>query len=229
MVNKCKFQPSDSISYEFSVDTIHSSGIDYLNREIFITGEPYLNQDLRGEEEPGIDFSMAATVIKNVRILSNQSDLPILIHMKTCGGDVVEGLAIYDAIKLSPCPTTILNYTHARSMSSVIFQAADHRVMMPNSYFMIHEGTFGIEHTYKGVKSAIEFSKRWHDKNFFQIYIDRMKEAGKFEGKSEATIKRWIDSRMDKYQEVYLTPEETIELGLADEVFDGNWESLTDF
>ena len=111
---------------------LHEFGLDRRNREIHLSGEQSLG-DSGSLLEPGVEYLMAARFIKNLRTLSLDNDKPILIHMKTCGGWVTEGMAIFDSIKLCRRRTTILCHTHASSMSSYILQAANRRVMMPNS------------------------------------------------------------------------------------------------
>ena len=137
-------------------------------------------------------------------------------------------MAIYDAIKSCPFPVTILNYTHARSMSSLIFHAANKRVMMPNSYFMFHEGTLGYEGTYKTVMSSVEMDKKGREV-MVDIYESVLKRDGKFKTRSKKWIRNWINNQMDKKEDVFLTAKESVELGFADSVFDYNWKSLTQY
>ena len=153
---------------------------------------------------------------------------PIVIHMKTCGGLWEEGMAIYDAIKSCPSKVTILNYTHARSMSSIIFQAADKRVMMPNSHFMFHDGTYSIDGTVKQVRSSVEFDKL-NTMTMLNIYAQKMNEKGEFAGKGVVKIKKWLRDQMDKKEDVFLNAEQTVDLGFADEVFNYDWTSLTKY
>jgi ATP-dependent protease ClpP protease subunit len=148
----------------------------------------------------------------------------VVVH--NCGGFWEEGMAIYDTIRSCPWPVTILNYTHARSMSSIIFQAANKRIMMPNSSFMFHDGTFGIEGTVKQVKSAVRFGDV-ADKTMLEIYAKMMNEQGEFKGKGTDKIKIWLRKEMDKKEDVYLIAEDAVKYGLADEVFDYNWSNLT--
>ncbi len=155
-------------------------------------------------------------------------EIPLVIHMKTSGGDWTEGMAIYDAISTFPWPVTILNYSHARSMSSIILQAANKRVMMPNSYFMFHDGTYGIDGTVKQVKSAMRFNAN-SDKTMLNIYSKNMKMQGSLSNKTLSYIKRWLRTKMDKHEDVYLTPKQAVDYGLADEIFDANWENLTKY
>ena len=140
-------------------------------------------------------------------------DKPILIHMKTCGGDWDEGMAIYDSIKACPIPVTILSYTHARSMSSLIFLAANKRVMMPNSTFMFHDGSEGISGTVKQVKSYVKFGD-YTSKIMLDIYVEALKEQGKFKNWSRKRIREMLRHEMDEKEDVYLLSKEALEWGL---------------
>lgn len=150
--------------------------------------------------------------------------------MKTCGGDWKEGMAIYDAIKSCPNQVIILNYTHARSMSSLIFQAADKRVMMPHSTFMFHDGTMAINGTVKQFYTEYEQTKIQEDQ-MLNIYIDSMKKKGKMKNDKPEKIRKWLRDQMDKKEDVYLSAEQAVEYGFADEIFGANgiydWNALT--
>ena len=182
-----------------------------------------------GIDEPGIEYVISKRFIKNINLcMRTNPGKPILIHMKTCGGLWEEGMAIYDAIKACPSPITILNYTHARSMSSIIFQAADKRVMMPHSHFMFHDGTYSIEGTIKQVRSSIDFDKK-NEEVMLDIYAEKMNEKGEMSGKGIMKIKKWLREQMDKKEDVFILADKTVDMGLADEVFDYDWSSLTKY
>lgn len=211
------------------VRNMHDYNIDMMACQLYLIGEEMYGAQFESAE-PGVEYAMANTFIRNMNLLMRvRDDEPILIHMKTCGGDWQEGIAIFDLIKACPNPVTILNYTHARSMSSIIFQAANKRVMMPHSYFMLHDGTNGFEGTVKSFNSYANFCKQT-DEQMMKIYIDRMKRDGKFKRKSRNWINDMLRSEMDRKEEVYLDAKTTVEWGLADEVFgsDGsyNWEGI---
>ena len=212
-----------------AVDYAHEYDIDIEKRDIFLFGrEDYAHweSDLG---EPGVEWTMANRFIKNIRILQSISSDPILIHMKTCGGDWIEGMAIYQAIKSCPTHVTILNYTHARSMSSLILQAADWRAMLPYSEFMYHDGTMSTDGTVKQYFTEAEQLKISHEQ-MMDIYLDSAEDAPEFEGKSRTQIKKFLRHQMDKKEEVYLNAKQTVNHGFADTVFGGdgnyNWESL---
>ncbi len=210
----------DGIAY------VHDFNIDLSENQIFLMGEENIEFDDNHLGEPGVEYQMANRLIRNLMLaMKVNSEKPLLIHMKTAGGSWHEGMAIYDAIKSYPFPITILSYTHARSMSSIILQAADKRVLMPNSYFMIHDGTDGFEGTQKSVRSYVEFGKRATD-TMLGIYVDSMFEKGLMKGVAPTKIRAWLRHQMDKKEEVYFTAKQAIDYGFADEIFDGDWKKL---
>ena len=212
----------------YDIEAIHSYNIDIPQRELYLCGEP---ESCAGEEgdEPGVEFIMANRLVANIRYLANQdAEKPILIHMKTGGGYWTEGMAIYDAIVACPCPVHILNYSHARSMSSIIFQAADWRAMMPSSYFMFHFGEIGVGGELRAVASDLDFTRRVDTPLMLGIYARAIQasKTAKFAKWSVARITGYLERQMEKKSNVYLTAPEAVEWGFADAVFDGDWNGL---
>lgn len=204
--------------------------LDIRQFHIYLTGEDvnYQSGD-NDREEPGVEYKMSARFIKNLHILSQiDPRRPILIHMKTTGGDWIEGIAIYDTIKLCTNPITILSYTHARSMSSIILQAADRRLLMPHSYFLFHEGSDGFSGTNKAFRSYAKWGEKTEN-IMLDIYTERLKQKGKYSRRAPDRIREILKQEMDTKEDVYLTAREAVEWGFADEVFWGNWASLTKF
>lgn len=223
-------------SYQHSDDPVfymHNYGLDLQKNEIYLFGrEEYAFGYGEMSPEPGVEYTMANQFIKNIRILQMHSNHPILIHMKTCGGMWEEGMAIYDAIASCPNEVTVLNYTHARSMSSLIPLAASRLVMMPHSTYMIHEGTFGFEGTQKQLRTEyIETMKSMEE--MLNIYVKRLKSQGKYKSKPAKWIREMLAGMMNDREEVYLDAKEAVEYGFADSVFgeDGtyDWKALREF
>ena len=221
MVNKKKHQLSKLKSTSFDtlyyIDAIHDKWIDIAGREIFMHG---IETDAQYDEgaEPGIEYQMATRVIKNLHILKDiDRNAPVTINMHTCGGYIEEGMAIYDTIKLMPYKVKIIVYTHARSMSSYVLQAADERIMLPNASFMFHRGSMYVGGTTQEVYSNVDWARR-EDSRLIDIYVDRMREKGKFKNRSASEIRKVIEDQMDKKTDVFLTASEAIEWGLADKI-----------
>ena len=194
------------------VSNIHEHGINIATRELYLHG--HMGES---EEEPGVDYRMAVRLEKNLRLLGKSSD-PILIHMHTIGGEWHDGMGLYDAIQSSPSVVTILAYGSISSMSSVIIQAADFRVLMPHAEFMTHYGSISVECNSVSAKSAIDWNERCN-KIMLEIYAEKCVEADKFEGYTLHRIKKFIDTKMRQKQEWYLNSREAVEHGFADAVF----------
>jgi len=91
-----------------------------------------------------IDKDLAKTVIERLRELANASRKPITLYINSAGGNVTDGLAIHDAVRLlvqQGVEVSIVVQGMAYSMGSVVMQAASpgRRLSFPHSWIMIHE------------------------------------------------------------------------------------------
>lgn len=214
---------------EDPIAQIHDYDVDLQSNHIYLMGVDNYSFGSDNTNEPGVEHIMASRFIRNMNLCTRVNpDTPIVIHLKSSGGSWEEGMAIYDTIKSCPHPVTILSYTHARSMSSIILQAANKRVLMPSSYFMFHDGTIEIAGTVKQVESSIEFGKG-ATTQMMKIYSTSMKEQGKLSNRSQDNIEKWLRRQMNAKEDVFLTSKDAVEYGLADEVFNYDWPSLTKY
>lgn len=202
----------------------HDYGIMLDSREIF------LNSRTEVQEENGsmIDHWAATNFVRNLRILLSISTEPILVHMITCGGYWQYGMAIYDAIKASPAHITVVAYAHSRSMSSVIPQAADTRIIMPNAEFLIHYGTFYFSgNTTSAISEGEQLIKE--SNSMVDIYMERCTIGSYWKKKkmSKLSIRKHIADNMNLKQEYYMTPRESVEKGFMDAVLgDEGFETI---
>ena len=91
-----------------------------------------------------IDKDSAKAAIERLRELANDSRRPITMYINSAGGNVTDGLALHDAIRLlvrSGVEVTIIVQGMAYSMGAVVLQAASpgRRLAFPHSWIMIHE------------------------------------------------------------------------------------------
>jgi ATP-dependent Clp protease, protease subunit len=197
------------------IESIHNQNIDLKQREIYLHGHhgPF-------EDDPGVEYRMATTFIKNLRHLDYLKNEPILIHMHSLGGNWGDGMAIYDAIKLSRSYVTILAYGQAESMSSIVLQAADKRIMMPNAYFMCHYGSSGNAGSYLDTQNWAKFEEKILE-TMLDIYTARSQKGKYFKEKFKSVtpekIKRFLKRKL-KDGDWYLTAHEAVYYGLADNV-----------
>jgi len=197
------------------IGEVHAYGVDVKKREIYIHG--YHGSF---EEDPGVDYRMASYAIKNLRFLDSINNTPILVHMHSVGGNWNDGMAIYDAIKLSKSWVSVLVYGQAESMSSIVLQAADSRVMMPHAHFMSHYGSSGWSQDYLSAQNAAKYEQTIAD-IMFDIYAEKCM-GGKFfkEHYKSATIEKvkGFLKRKLKSGDWYLGAHEAVYYGFADSV-----------
>jgi ATP-dependent protease ClpP protease subunit len=92
---------------------------------------------------PGIAPNISASDV-NAFLQANLEAEAVTINITSDGGDVAEGLAIYDAICAFPGKvTTITN--RANSIASVIFLAGSERLVTDPAQFVVHNAWFSPE------------------------------------------------------------------------------------
>jgi ATP-dependent Clp protease protease subunit len=199
----------------YTLDYLHDYGIHPDTREIYLY--PYYDPD--GEDEPCMDWRMSATFIRNLHYLERQDTKKnILIHLNTDGGEWQDGMAIHNVIAASSCPITILAHRAARSMGSILFQAADKRVLMPDANMMLHFGHSQFQGTEIELKSFSRLSEKLN-RRMFEIYIDRMIKSRKHKDKNRKQIADYIKRQFQANSDWWITSPEAVKEGLADGVF----------
>jgi len=111
----------------------------------------------------------AADVLKQIQAEKGDT---IEVTIMSCGGSVVEGLAIYDALRASGKKIKTSALGMAASIASIIFMAGDEREVSDNAEIMVHNAsvvTGGNKHT---LKDAIE-TLDGMDNKLIEIYASR--------------------------------------------------------
>lgn len=198
------------------ISDIHSSNIDVVNRVI------YLQEKEDTSDAPGVDFRMVQNFVKNMNILQSQSSDPITVYIQTIGGCWFAGMGIYDAVALSKCYVTIVAYSQLCSMGTVIMQAADRRVIMPNCVFMCHYGSSDNSGDYLSSQNLARLEKDITNQ-MVDIYAERCHRSSPFfkeRGDSLGKVKAYIKRKM-KDGDWYLNAEQCLELGFIDTIYSG--------
>lgn len=208
------------------ISEYHTYGILPESREIFLGSDSNTIGDI---EESCIDFKMSNKFIKNVHILNRQSDENILVHFNSiAGGDWYYGLSIYDSIVTNGGYINCLGYGHMASMSSVIFQAFDNRVLMPNCSMMIHWGANSYNPHPRANIAQAEWNELLREK-MIDIYVRRCKNGLAFKRKSVQFTRKKFVEMIDKDEDLYLDVDECIYYGLADGFLgDNNYPTIDD-
>jgi len=204
-----------------TIGDIHSYNINIKSREI------YLHSHVGNEEEdPGIEYKMASKFIKNIRTLDSINSKPILIHMFSVGGEWESGMAMYDAIMMCKSFVSTVVYGQAESMSSIILQASDNRVMTSHSYFMSHYGNGGYEGNYLDVQAANKYDKYCCDimlDIYSNVFIKSKVFKENYKGGTIEKARNYIMRKM-KNGDWYLSARGAVDHGFADSTLDNKYD-----
>lgn len=155
--------------------------------------------------EPTEDaYIVASELLADLDTLKTKDN--ITLHINSVGGDLYAGLAIYNRLKSLPANITTINDGLAASAASLIFQAGDTRKVNAGSNLMVHQA-MGFLFGYYQLNDLNQVSKQLRAAN--KTAVNVYAEAS---GRDADEIKRMVDA------ETWLTGQEAVEAGLADEV-----------
>ena len=141
----------------------------------------------------------ANSLSKQLETLGDVSEISVYIN--SYGGEVAEGLAIYNALKRHKAKIKTYCDGFACSIASVIFMAGDERIMNESSLLMIHNAWNLAQ------GNAEQLRKQADD-------LDKINQGAINAYKSNSTLsEEEIKSLMDA--ESWILPEEAIEYGFA--------------
>lgn len=148
------------------------------------------------------EFGEFSAVILSRQLAELGDDISkINVYINSYGGEVAEGLAIYNALKRHKAKVVTYCDGFAASIASVIFMAGDERIMNDSSLLMIHNAW-----SY-GIGNAEELRKQADD-------LDKITQASVIAYAAHSTLsEKEIKKLMDK--ETWILPEEALEYGFA--------------
>lgn len=218
-------QPSYAMECE-TARLLHSFGVNLQTREIFLSS----HETNESDEEPGVDWRMAARLNKNLRLLctGDRSGDPVLIHMHTIGGSWEDGMAIYDSIKsCADTHITIIAHAHARSMSSLILQAGDTRILMPNAVWLMHMGSMAFDGDAQSFEAEAKETMKDNER-MIDIYTNSAVGSKEYKGKNKKQVRKAISEGLRMKQEWYMSPRQAVNCGYADAVLgDKGYEKIS--
>ncbi len=190
-----------------------------IHRDCLCTAsrELWLHSTHAGDEEPGVEYRMASMFLKNLNILEKDSAAPILIHMHAIGGEWNDGMAIFDAIRLSPCDTVMIAYAQASSMTGILLQAPKVRLMMPSCEFMAHTGTLDVKNESRTAMTMAQRNMACHER-MLDIFAERCITAPRNKNLTLAEMRHKIDQWMKDQGEINILAQEAVDNGFADGV-----------
>lgn len=104
-----------------------------------------------------IDNRLANHVVQQLLCLQlEDAQKPITLYINSPGGSIVDGMAIYDTIRRSPCPVHAVVAGMAASMGAVILSGCSkgHRAILPHGEVLLHQPLGGA----RGQATDVEIS-----------------------------------------------------------------------
>lgn len=142
----------------------------------------------------------------------------VTVKINSPGGDMFEGLAIYNQLAEHPGKVTVKVMGIAASAASIIAMAGDEVLMGEGTTMMIHRAWGAVIGNYHDFAAAAPVFDGF-DRNMAAIYAGRT-------GKSEADIIAMLDGPTRRSDGTYLTAAEAIEQKFADGTFDSTAEAV---
>lgn len=176
------------------------TAVDRETAEIYIYGE-IVSDDWRWYESDtsAVSFRDALNELGDVNTIT--------VNINSPGGDVFEGIAIYNMLKRHKAKIIVRVDALAASIASVIAMAADDLVMPSNSMLMLHNAwTFG-----------------WGNHNEFRKLADDLEKINEsvkesYLAKNPSMNREELSRIMDA--ETWISAKEAKEMGFADEVIE---------
>lgn len=136
----------------------------------------------------------------------------IIIKLNSPGGDVFEGIEIYNYLKDHPSNITVEVTGIAASAATFITAGANEVIMNVGTSLMIHEAstfTWGNKSDIQKTLNALETI----DESILSIYSEKT-------GQSNEQLEEWMN------EEKWFTADEAVEFGFADSIKRDNSESV---
>ena len=133
-------------------------------------------------------------------------DMPINLRINSLGGDVFDGMAMYNVIKRREYKTTVYIEGIAASIATIIALGADEVVMAENSLFMIHNAWGGASGEAKDMRKTAETLEKITSE-LTDIYVKKT-------GLSYDAVAQMMD------EETWLNAEEAYKLRFIDTISD---------
>lgn len=143
-----------------------------------------------------------------VRDLMSTSADTIRVRINSPGGDVFEGLAIYNALSIHPATVTTYVEGIAASAASFIALAGDERTFAKYATGMVHNPSSGMWGEAKDLRKMADLLDKIAD-TLAKLYADRAPKGGDAEA--------WLETMA---AETWFNAEEALEFGLATTIDD---------
>ena len=182
--------------FDLDVSALEKIGLGLLNSHVhFLTGEI---------EEENIENAIKWIVYEN--LICGNSPKTLTMYINSSGGNLNDSLGLIDIMRTSQCPIRTIGIGSICSAAFMIFSSGTkgERYIANNTSIMCHQYTDGMEGKHHDIKSRFKEVELTNTR-----MIEVLKENTGLET-------RTIKSKLLCPTDVWLTAEELIELGIAD-------------
>lgn len=172
---------------------IEGMAVDLERRRLFLNG--------------ALDQEKAVKILDALYALESDGNDPVYVRLYSCGGTVISGLAVYDALTTAPFRVLVTVYGEALSMAVPLLQAGDHRAMMPNARLLLHAISYDSRE-----EEMTREKLRAQDRELETMADQYEAIVAKRSGASLRTVQRWCQA------ETYFSAQKALKAGLIDEV-----------
>lgn len=158
-----------------------------------------------------VDEAMTEIIVAQLLFLEAENpEAPISMYIKSPGGSVYDGLAVYDVMQYIKSPVHTYVTGWAASMGSFIAQAgaAGHRYILPRAMTMIHQPSSGTHGKVSDMEIDLIESLRVK-RDMTELYVKHNSK-----GKTYDDFVQLLD------RDKWLTAQQAVDLGLADQIVD---------
>ena len=153
-----------------------------------------------------VGSEMATVVVAQLLYLESEGNSEIMMYIDSPGGSVTAGMSIIDTMNFIKPPISTMITGQGASMGSLIATSGckGRRYMLKNARHMIHQPMGGFEGQASDFEIHAKELNRWKTV-LTQIYVDKT-------GKDYDTLETDMD------RDFFMTADESVAYGLADEV-----------
>ena len=144
--------------------------------------------------------------LKELADLYHDTDLNVMFHLTTHGGDIFAGLSMYEALKHSKIPVHVIAESCVCSAGTIIMLGASKRFMYTTSVILVHS----LSSWMGGLQKPKEIREELQNS---ETLLDIMSEVYKENTKlSKSHLKKLYDT------DLYMRHDECVRLGFIDKV-----------
>lgn len=156
-----------------------------------------------------VNSHSASLIVAQMLFLEAENpDADILFYINSPGGSVTAGMSIYDTMQYIRCDISTIVMGQAASMGSLLATAGTKgkRFILPNARHMIHQPLGGAQGQATEVEIQYRELQRWKEV-LTNIYV-------------EHTGKDYVTLEADMDRDNFMTAQQSVDYGLADQVID---------